>query len=89
MITQVLGRSPSCPQNTNVRLRCAKLLGLGQVPSFLDGQIAAVAQINSLILVTRNVSDYQGFVGLQIENWFCQFLLDPPATFATQSIPTQ
>lgn len=48
----------------------ARLMGLGQVPSFPDGQIAAIAQINNLILVTRNISDYENFTALQIENWF-------------------
>jgi tRNA(fMet)-specific endonuclease VapC len=35
-----------------------------------DGQIAAIAKVNGLILVTRNISDYQEFLDLRIENWF-------------------
>ncbi|MGV0029064.1 PIN domain-containing protein [Phormidesmis priestleyi] len=48
----------------------ARLTGLGRSPSYADGQIAAVAVANHLILVTRNVSDYSDFAGLAIENWF-------------------
>lgn len=48
----------------------ARLMRLGRVPSFPDAQIAAIAAVNHLILVTRNVSDYESFIGLQIENWF-------------------
>lgn len=48
----------------------ARLTGLGRSPSYADGQIAAVAAVNILVLVTRNVSDYSDFAGLAIENWF-------------------
>lgn len=51
-------------------LERARLATLGQTPPFLDGQIAAIAKINSLILVTGNVLDYQNFTELQIENWY-------------------
>ncbi len=48
----------------------ARLTALGRMPSYPDGQIAAIAKVNNLILVTRNVSDYADFDGLTIENWF-------------------
>ena len=48
----------------------SRLVGLGQTPAFADGQIAAVAAVNSLVLVTRNVADFAAFQGLVIENWF-------------------
>jgi tRNA(fMet)-specific endonuclease VapC len=48
----------------------ARLTSIGKTPSFSDGQIAAVAKVNNLILVTNNVSDYGDFLALQIENWF-------------------
>jgi tRNA(fMet)-specific endonuclease VapC len=48
----------------------ARLMELGQTPSFPDGQIAAIAHTNNLVLVTRNVSDYTNLTELQIENWF-------------------
>ncbi len=48
----------------------ARLTALGRMPSYPDGQIAAIAKVNHLILVTRNVSDFADFEGLTIENWF-------------------
>jgi tRNA(fMet)-specific endonuclease VapC len=48
----------------------ARLTGLGRTPSYSDGQIAAIAAVNDLILVTRNVSDYSDFTEIEIENWF-------------------
>lgn len=47
----------------------ARLASLGKTPPFIDGQIAAVALIQGLILVTRNVTDFREFAGLEIENW--------------------
>lgn len=47
----------------------ARLTSMGKTPSFQDGQIAAVAKVNGLILVTNNVSDYGDFLNLQVENW--------------------
>lgn len=47
-----------------------RLISNGLTPSYADGQIAAIAQTNQLILVTRNVNDYQYFQNLDIENWF-------------------
>ena len=47
-----------------------RLQGLGIAPSFADGQIAAVASVNGLVLVTRNVQDFQYFKGIRLENWF-------------------
>lgn len=47
----------------------ARLSRLGRTPPFADGQIAAIARVNGLILVTRNVSDFRAFEGLEVENW--------------------
>jgi tRNA(fMet)-specific endonuclease VapC len=47
----------------------ARLTTLGKMPSFVDGQIAAIAKVNTLILVTRNTSDFKKFSGLKFENW--------------------
>ena len=47
----------------------ARLTSLGLMPSFVDGQIAAIAKVNSLTLVTRNTSDFKKFSGLKLENW--------------------
>ena len=45
----------------------AILVSQGKTPSFIDGQIAAVAAVNDLILVTRNERD---FTDLAVENWW-------------------
>jgi tRNA(fMet)-specific endonuclease VapC len=62
------------PYDTNAAtwhaIERARLAVLGQTPPFADGQIAAIAKANNLILVTGNVSDYQNFTELQIENWY-------------------
>jgi len=42
----------------------------GRILPFSDSQIAATALANRLILVTRNVKDFQYVEGLTIENWF-------------------
>ena len=47
----------------------AHLTAIGKTPSFVDGQIAAIAAINDLTLVTANISDYANFKELQAENW--------------------
>ena len=48
----------------------ARLVSIGKTPAFVDGQIAAIAYSNQLILVTHNVSDFDNFLGVIIENWF-------------------
>jgi tRNA(fMet)-specific endonuclease VapC len=47
-----------------------RLSSIGQSPSFVDGQIAAVASTNNLILVTRNITDFENFADLSLENWY-------------------
>ncbi|MBE9250267.1 type II toxin-antitoxin system VapC family toxin [Dolichospermum sp. LEGE 00240] len=47
----------------------ARLTALGKTPAYADGQIAAIAQVNDLTLVTNNVADYSNFQNLKIENW--------------------
>lgn len=47
----------------------ARLTALGLTPSYADGQIAAVAAVNGLILVTHNPAHFQYYAGLQIEDW--------------------
>ena len=48
----------------------ARLGSMGQAPAFVDGQIAAITSSNQLILATNNVSDFDIFQELKIENWF-------------------
>jgi tRNA(fMet)-specific endonuclease VapC len=47
----------------------ARLESIGKTPPFLDGQIAAVAGANRLIVVTSNVKDFKIFDGIGIEDW--------------------
>jgi len=47
----------------------ARLSSKGVTPSFVDGQIAAIASVNDLILVTRNIDDFKSFLRLKIKNW--------------------
>jgi tRNA(fMet)-specific endonuclease VapC len=47
----------------------ARLTALGKTPPFVDGQIAAVACVNDLILVTANKSDFRLFEGLRTQRW--------------------
>ena len=48
----------------------ARLRGLGLEPPFADGQIAAIARANDLVLVTRNSGHFERFGGIRVENWF-------------------
>ena len=43
---------------------------LGYNTPYADGQIAAIAAVNGLTLVTRNMADFKYFKQLQLENWF-------------------
>jgi len=50
----------------------ARLAAQGRTAPFVDGQIAAIAKVNSLILVTRNTSDYENFSSVKVQNWHIQ-----------------
>jgi tRNA(fMet)-specific endonuclease VapC len=47
----------------------SRLLALGRTPPFVDGQIAAIASVNDLILVTANRADFADFEDLQLDDW--------------------
>lgn len=47
----------------------ARLESLGRPTPFVDGQIAAIAHVHGLVLVTTNDNDFVRFKGLTIENW--------------------
>jgi tRNA(fMet)-specific endonuclease VapC len=51
-------------------LERARLGAMGKTPPFIDGQIAAIACVQDLILVTRNEDHFAAFEGLRIENWW-------------------
>jgi tRNA(fMet)-specific endonuclease VapC len=47
----------------------ARLEALGKPAPYADGQIAAIAYVNELTLVTVNVKDFARFKGVEVENW--------------------
>ena len=48
----------------------ARLQFQGKTCAYADGEIAAIAVSNKLILVTRNIQDFQNFQNLSLQNWF-------------------
>jgi tRNA(fMet)-specific endonuclease VapC len=47
----------------------ARLERLGKPAPYVDGQIAAIARVNELTLVTGNVRDFVRFKGLAVADW--------------------
>ena len=47
----------------------ARLEALGRPAPSVDGHIAAIAQVNGLVLVTANAKDCSRFKELKVENW--------------------
>jgi tRNA(fMet)-specific endonuclease VapC len=47
----------------------ARLGRRGRPPSAADGQIAAIARVNELVLVTANVRDFRRFEDLSVQDW--------------------
>lgn len=47
----------------------ARLEGVGTTAPFVDGQIAAIAYVNGLTLVTFNVRDFARYKELSVINW--------------------
>ena len=47
----------------------ARLAARGETPSFADGQIAAIAHVNELVLVTLNEHDFKRFRDLTVVSW--------------------
>lgn len=56
---------PIFEYNIDAALRHAKekarLTKIGKIPSFVDGQIAAIASVNNLKIVTKNTEDFKIF----------------------------
>jgi tRNA(fMet)-specific endonuclease VapC len=48
----------------------ARLERAGRPAPYADGQIAAVAVTNGLLLVTRDVADFAEFADLAVESWW-------------------
>ena len=47
----------------------ARLSAIGRTPPFVDGQIAAIAYVNDLMLITLNTGDFENFEGLRVQSW--------------------
>jgi tRNA(fMet)-specific endonuclease VapC len=47
----------------------ARLVARGETPPFVDGQIAAIARVHQLTLVTFNEGDFKRFHGIRIVHW--------------------
>jgi len=47
----------------------ARLAARGETPPFADGQIAAIARVNELVVVTFNEVDFQRFEGILTLTW--------------------
>jgi tRNA(fMet)-specific endonuclease VapC len=47
----------------------ARLASKGETPSFADGQIAAIAHVHDLTVVTFNEADFRRFEGLHVTTW--------------------
>jgi tRNA(fMet)-specific endonuclease VapC len=48
----------------------ARLQRQGKTCAYADGEIAAIAVIQQLTLVTRNIQDFENFQNLTLQNWF-------------------
>ena len=47
-----------------------RLKAQGITPAKYDSEIAAVASVNQLVIVTRNTDDFMAFKDLTVTNWF-------------------
>jgi tRNA(fMet)-specific endonuclease VapC len=47
----------------------ARLVAAGVTPSFPDGQIAAIARTQGLVVITANHDDFKHFDGIEIQSW--------------------
>lgn len=47
----------------------ARLVRLGETPPFVDAQIAAIARVHGLEIITANVEDFRNFEGVRAVDW--------------------
>ena len=47
----------------------ARLSAAGRTPPFVDGQIAAIAFVNGLVVATSNARHFADFEGVRVESW--------------------
>lgn len=73
-LTEIVAHLPILPYDQTAAMwharERARLTAIGRTPPFADSQIAAMAFSHDLILVTANLTDFAGFTGIQIDNWF-------------------
>ena len=50
-------------------LERARLSADGTTPPFVDGQIAAIAHVNALAVISSKTSDFRVFQGLRVLSW--------------------
>ncbi len=50
-------------------LERARLSADGRTPPFVDGQVAAIAHVNGLTVVTSNTKDFRIFRNLRVRSW--------------------
>ncbi|MCF7971166.1 MAG: type II toxin-antitoxin system VapC family toxin [Methylococcaceae bacterium] len=53
-----------------VALQRASLKRHGKTVTYADGEIASIAAVNNLTLVTRNMDDFVNYKNLKLDNWF-------------------
>lgn len=47
----------------------SRLAARGETPPFADGQIAAIAGVHELTVVTFNTTDFKRFRGIRVQSW--------------------
>jgi tRNA(fMet)-specific endonuclease VapC len=47
----------------------ARLERIGRPAPYVDGQIAAIARVHGLMLVTANTEDFSRFKGIKVRDW--------------------
>ena len=72
-ITEVVARVPILPYDAvaarwHARER-ARLEKRRTPAPFVDGQIAAIAAVHRLVVVTRNAGDFSSFEGIDVVDW--------------------
>ena len=68
---RIPGERPEAPIGCGERHAGVHQLHAGEVrlEDHVDGQIAAIARVNELVLVTVNVKDFARFKDVEVENW--------------------
>lgn len=51
-------------------LQRASLKRQGKTVTYAEGEIASIAAVNNLTLVTRNIGDFVNYKNLKLDNWF-------------------